>query len=499
MRVSVAVIAAYLTQRGMALRTLKAESLVAEQQEKAEQREADTFERGTWHQCGVEGDPLPKAGLVRFGWGMQWTKAAHLEAGSPCAIASFGVDPVPKIQKVCECMDSSKNTRTNRFELGLDWQRCASEGGTCACPGDNRMVRFGAGARWVVSQPGDQVAALRCAAESFRGEDPVLAQTKECWCGSRQAGTKKMTKAAIVLLSRQPPDLKTWLTYHLDYAGVDHIFMQLEDTPEFSAIYKALSPEKQARVTSWDGSQKAGKDGRPFDDYKTLQDRQLVVMTHARMEAAKMGIDWLFHTDDDELLYVPTHRPIGEVLANLPEAYEQAFIPNVEAVYDSADVKSCFTEAREVNVNPFTFVSYANGKSAVRVALAEDVVPAGPHFWHHANGMDLTSVHLDKEPFGAAIMVLHYESCPFKRWENKFWELSNTSEERIAAIPFKFYRESIRISRVCHSAPPELRHTQCTDQELKAMWAKWKTEKNSRYRRVDLMPLDIPWQSILGK
>lgn len=498
MRASIVVLAACLSQSSSALRLSKidAETLAGDLTDE-DQAFAD-FESATWQQCGAEGDPLPKASLVRFGWGMLWTKAARLDVGAPCASVSFGVDPAPNVQKVCECMQSEKMSATDRGELGMQWHLCAGEGGTCSCKGDGNIVRFGLGARWVVSRPGDDVSALKCGAGSFRGEDPVFAETKECWCGSKQPDSKKAAKSAIVLLSRRPPDLKNWLTYHLDYAGVDHVFMQLEDTPEFTALYNALPPEKQARVTHWSGDQKAGKDGRPFDDYKTLQARQLVVMAHAKDEAAKMGIDWLFHTDDDELIYVPTHRKLGEVLANLPKAYDQIYVPNVEAVYDSADVKSCFTEAREVNVNAFTFVSYANGKSGVRVAAGDDVIPAGPHMWKREDGMDLTSVHLDKMAFGAPVMVLHYESCPFQRWEDKFWELSNTSEDRIVAIPFAFYRDSIRISRDCHSAPAELRKTKCSEQELKAMWSKWKTEKNPNYRRTDLMPLDIPWKSIIG-
>lgn len=147
-------------------------------------------------------------------------------------------------------------------------------------------------------------------------------------------------------------------------------------------------------------------------------------------------------------------------------------------------------ESEQVNVNRYTFQSYANGKSAVRVAKEvwffqlsrcqivykkmSQVRPAGPHLWRDGLNQDLQSVHMDqdfclkfrylfvtkkrrklvpvlqlnislvpslsesskldvphifqgdkgsredelKEPFGPPIMVVHYESCPFSRWQD---------------------------------------------------------------------------------
>jgi len=176
-------------------------------------------------------------------------------------------------------------------------------------------------------------------------------------------------------------------------------------------------------------------------------------MERARTLAAKLGIDWLVHIDDDELLYSPTQRRVGEVLAAVPRVFRQAYVPNVEAVYESSNVKNCFSETREVNTNPYAFNSYANGKSAVRVA-SDDLIPAGPHQWKSTTGLDVSSVHLDREPFGAPLLVLHFESCPFVRWEDKFWELGNTSPDKVQAIPFQFYRESIARFQRCGRQSP---------------------------------------------
>jgi len=333
---------------------------------------------------------------------------------------------------------------------------------------------------------------------------------KECWCEQAPKTPRPIAKVAVVLVSRRPPDLETWVKYHLDYAGVDHVFLQIEDTPEFQKLYDALSPARRSRITMWSEKDEAvttstANDGgkRPQDDYSTLQARQIATMSRARDLAEKEGIDWLVHIDDDELLYVPTHRKVGEVLAALPQTYRQAYVPNVEAVYKDAGVKNCFAETHEVNTNPYAFVSYANGKSAVRVGKSEneDLIPAGPHQWKSSMGLEVNSVHLDREPFGAPLLVVHFESCPFTRWEDKFWELGNTTPDKVKGIPFPFYRDSIARFQLCDrlkmsaGAKPD---AECSQESLQNLWASYKTRHNRLIRRQDVMPINIPWMSILA-
>jgi len=419
-----------------------------------------------------------------------------------------GADPAPGIRKQCECAGGEDSKM--RPDLGDMWVQCAAEGGDCAC---NGRVRFGAGARWVATEaPRTGLRApqkISCSAASFGGSDPYFAMRKECWCEQAPKIARPIAKVAVVLVSRRPPDLATWVKYHLDYAGVDHVFLQVEDTPEFQKLYDALSPSRRSRITMWTSAQEAATTSssndagkRPQDDYSTLQARQVATMTRARKLASQQGIDWLVHIDDDELLYVPTRRKVGEILAALPAVYRQAYVPNVEAVYKDAGVKNCFAESREVNTNPYAFVSYANGKSAVRVGRGDDdLVPAGPHQWHSATGLDVSSVHLDREPFGAPLLVVHFESCPFTRWEDKFWELGNTSPDKIQKIPFPFYRDSINRFQLCDRLKVkngQMPDPQCTEQALKDLWSRFKTRDNRLIRRQDVMPLDIPWTSILA-
>jgi len=446
-----------------------------------------------WQACATEGNPIPGAGLMRFGWGMVWVEA-QLPAGAACSVASFGYDPTPNILKTCQCASNNSQdvSLSHRTDLGTSWSFCGREGDKCSCPSGS--IRFGSGSRWSSAKFGSSQPSVTCEVANFRGEDPAVGFTKECWCEDRQASTPPPARVAIVLLSRHPPSLHRWLSYHVHYMGVEHVFMLIEDTPEFSRMWESLPVALQSHVTVWRGSAPpTDRDQRPADDYETLQARQLKTMAAAKVAAANMGISWLIHIDDDELLYAPVQRSVGSILASMPASFDQAFIPNVEAVYPSTEIKSCFVETRQINVNPVTFVSYANGKAAVRVSNL-DAIPAGPHMWKASSNEDIPSIHMTREPFGSPLMVVHFESCPFARWEDKYWELGNTSPQKIRHIPFRFYKESIRRMQRCRGKDQNA--SDCSQAALRRLWARWKTSANPAIRPGDLMPLHIPWEKI---
>lgn len=460
-----------------------------------------------WRNCANENEFVAEPGTTsRFGFGGAWVEASLPSGGAPCSVAAFGgVDPVPGIRKVCECSDNDTNN-DKREVLGVAWTRCAHEGDQCSCP--SGPARFGSGARWVLSKPEVSTQQIMCNSASFDNLDPAVGAPKECWC---QQPHKQLpvNRVALVTVSRRPTDFGTWLRYHLDYMGVEHIFLHLEDTPGFHEFWQGVPAAHKNRVTLWEDSLASEVDAehRPSDDYTTLQARQIATMKRARETSMSMGIDWLLHIDDDELLYSPEGKPIGQILAGLPTTVEQAYVPNVEAVYPSSDTKSCFPEVAQANTNPYTYVSYVNGKAAVRVTGADDdMIPAGPHQWQSTVGLMVPSIHLDQEPFGTPVFVLHFESCPVWRWEEKYWELGNTTPEKLKAIPFGFYRESIQKMQHCgkwrpgspgvagQTPPPE-----CTEAALKSLWASHKTMKNPAFRAQDMMPIQIPWSSILAK
>mmetsp|Transcript_15480 Transcript_15480/g.35381 ORF Transcript_15480/g.35381 Transcript_15480/m.35381 type:complete len:513 (+) Transcript_15480:100-1638(+) len=476
----------------------------------------------TWEPCGQEdhqivGIPVGQSRLVRFGWGETWTQAS-LADGAICDAAAFaGVDPLPHVQKACECLRSSTAAQaqvSERVELDLHWRDCAAEGESCTC--SSGLVRFGSDTRWAYRRGDDGKEAetqVPCSSSSFPGEDPAPNTPKRCWCAGQHAKQAEV-KVGVVLLSRRPADLGTWLQYHIRYMGVEHVFMQVEDTPEFNATWAALSPALHEHVTVWYAAEDGfGGDHRPFNDYESLQQRQEDAMMRAKELSQHMGLQWLFHIDDDELLYTPLHRRVGDILAAIPSSDDQVYVPNVEAVYESPDVQHCFEQTAAVNMNAYKFSSYANGKAAVRVTTA-DTVAAGPHQWRDSFGQELPSFHLDSLPFGPPLILVHYESCPFTRWEEKFWELGNTIPARIEAIPFPFYRESIKRMQHCrglghglaallegriHKKRAQLPdEAECSVESLRELWSSYKSKANTALTREDLMTLAIPWQTVMN-
>eukprot|EP00933_Yihiella_yeosuensis_P004410 TRINITY_DN108778_c0_g1_i1.p1 TRINITY_DN108778_c0_g1~~TRINITY_DN108778_c0_g1_i1.p1 ORF type:complete len:509 (-),score=70.77 TRINITY_DN108778_c0_g1_i1:90-1616(-) len=460
-----------------------------------------TLPETAWDKCADEDGDIQFAGLVRFGIEGAWS-VAEVAAGTKCSIASFNhEDPKPYHRKICQCAKESVVKRTVLKELGVDWERCAGEGQTCTCT--SGFVRYGESHRWATLNKGLGAAPTPCSITSF-GEDPSLGHLKECWCALAKE-TKKPLKTAIVMLSRHPAQLKRWLEYHLEHVKVDHVFIKVEDSPDILATVKKLPGKLQNQITLW-GSEpgdaaslvrQSYSSSRPKDDYTTLQNRQREAMTRAKKASSQMGIDWLIHIDDDELLYVPSQRTVGELLASMPSEYDQAYIPNVEAVYESSNAKDCFGEAKEVNLDIHYFQGYVNGKPALRVS--SNAAPAGPHQWRvPQTNYELASLHLDREPFGAPLMLIHYESCPFSRWQDKYFHLSNTSPSEVSKIPFIFYRQSINKMQRCRSADgsPNFNLAGCSERDLRAFWESFKTRKNTHYSSESLMPIKIPWDKI---
>lgn len=400
--------------------------------------------------------------------------------------------------------------------LGYKWSRCAGEGQHCSC--SSGIIRYGIKDRWLATHPDDTNFShgAVCNNALFGGLDPAAGRSKECYC--QEASTQSQTKlpgVAVVMLSREPADVKTWLQYHLHHAGVNHVFMTVEDTPQFQKTWGTVPKPDRDRVTlKLPSLDSHSGDRRPWNNYTTLQTRQREAMADAKRASKEMGIEWLFHIDDDELLYVPTHRPVGEIFASsVPKDTSQVFVTNKEAIYNSADVAGdhCFTDTSMINMNPYTFVSYANGKSAVR-ASDENARPAGPHNWNAQRHFDknsnswtskLPSMKVESKAFGPPLWLLHFESCPYSRWKSKYWELGNTSPEEIKKIPFPFYKQSIQRMQSCRGDASALETRavtkECSESGLQDLWSSWKTLSNTRIKAEDLMPVNIPWRAIKGE
>ena len=246
---------------------------------------------------------------------------------------------------------------------------------------------------------------------------------------------------AICTITKDPHRFERWLDYYRDL-GASHVFLRVEKTPEVDAL---VAQEKFAAfVTVTQAPQQAN----PYD---SLMKRQALHTTEALEECARRGVDWLFHVDDDELLHFG--EPWESVVARVPPSADCIVVRNLEAVPDSEQSDfttiSRFAHADE---DGEPFLAYINGKAGGRVGrCTED----GPHRF--------TGEEWEAPPCVAA--VLHFESCPYTRWRDKFVHYGKlTSEAKLKTIPFPFYVDSIRYCRE-HAAD---------DARLRAWWRRRK-------------------------
>ena len=111
---------------------------------------------------------------------------------------------------------------------------------------------------------------------------------------------------------------------------------------------------------------------------------------------------------------------------------------NVEAVFGK-DKNHCFDTKKFKSCGKSSCSSYTNGKSA-GVLRHKNLRSNGPHYFS-GRSIDI--------PLSDA-MILHFDSCSFNKWLEKFSRLSvNTTDKDIKKIPFSFYRNSIKLLQEC--------------------------------------------------
>lgn len=233
---------------------------------------------------------------------------------------------------------------------------------------------------------------------------------------------KPPVAAGLALLTRKPLHFEWWLHYHIRL-GICHFFIHIEDTPELLPFLQAEPYRSLVTVT-----QKG--DSGPFkDNYWTLQDRQRAHVNHSLARCRDFGIEWLFHVDDDELIWLD--RPFREIVASAPRGSTNLTFSNLEAIPTSVEPGNYFQQIRTFTKK--RMLAYVNGKPAGRTLSS--VKLDGPH--RFSGPSYAVPVHEG--------VILHYESCDFNQWVAKFRNQVDCGAERKQAIPFPYYRDSITL------------------------------------------------------
>lgn len=230
---------------------------------------------------------------------------------------------------------------------------------------------------------------------------------------------KAKPRVAIAVMMRRPVDLFLWLKHHRTL-GIDHFFLRVEDT---AGMEEYLTSQSDITFEI--------KESDKGNNYETLQQRQIAFVNQSLEKAKKMGIQWLFHIDADELL-----EGSLSFLAALPPTYMCVKLENAEAVYEEKE-ESCFSAKKFIRCKEegASCRSYVNGKGGGRVQ--KGVALAGPHDFSYQGKLNGSFTY--PVPF-SELHVLHYDSCTFGSWSEKFQHLGKDAKSK---IPFPYYNDSI--------------------------------------------------------
>lgn len=250
----------------------------------------------------------------------------------------------------------------------------------------------------------------------------------------------------IATVTRNPHRFDRWLAYYRALGAV-RIFVAIEDTPAAVALCEA-QPDL---VIIAEG---AATEANPYD---SIIDRQSRHVDWALQHCASHQIGWLFHVDDDELLHFATPWP--SIREQIAPNVDCVVISNMEAVPDHPH--SDLTSISRFVADADCLLSYINGKSAGRVGSAS------------ACGCHRFSGDEWEVPIEQAC-ILHFESCPYSRWRDKFAHYAKL-QRRLSKIPFPFYLDSIQ----CH------KQHMGVEAKLRAFWRR---RKLRYYERPQVAP-----------
>ena len=259
--------------------------------------------------------------------------------------------------------------------------------------------------------------------------------------------------------------------------GIYHVFVHVEDTPELLPLLHSDEFADFVTVTTGNDNSVDTHNPTSSDNYYTLMQRQERQVRRSVAESRAMSMDWIFHVDDDELLFFDT--PFSRIVDGLAPGVTCIVLVNIEAAPKALDSECIFEDIQVFTQHKM--LAYRNGKSAGRVADSD---------WHGPHRFT-GSYHV--VPVARAC-VLHFESCLCKRspapertlrnsdtaahecseppypitpesrvfslaalscradeqWRNKFIKHREIEEQKKKDIPFPFYRDSISLFQKDH-------------------------------------------------
>jgi hypothetical protein len=225
------------------------------------------------------------------------------------------------------------------------------------------------------------------------------------------------SRVAIATMVTTQPDFQHWITYHLGL--VDRIYLKIENAQEIVELASRY-PEKIYYEVTDDGNQ------TKLNNYFTQMDRQKEFVDRMIKKAKSEGIDYMFHIDADEL--ISSSSDLRSHLTSVPQDTACIHFKNFEAVFKNNT--HCFQAVKFMDCQREACTSYANGKSCA--VIKNDPTFNGPHYFSGK------VYEMDDNK----IKILHFDSCTYDAWKQKFSRMTKTKP---GDIPLTFYKNSIEL------------------------------------------------------
>jgi hypothetical protein len=189
----------------------------------------------------------------------------------------------------------------------------------------------------------------------------------------------------------------------------------------------------------------------------------------------------LLHVDADEIVYAHEGAPALHAFLARHASAPDLHMQNLEAlVPPHAPAGIPFTSCYAFRHYMPGYCAYSNGKSFGSLLASGALIPEGPHRFASRNAPSVSI------PPGTSV-VLHYESCSFSEWRDKYVPLSRSlSAAETDRVPFSFYRQSILLAAgiVAAVAAGDDAAASRGEEKAWALWRDWKMAPAEAERRA---------------
>eukprot|EP00299_Pterocystis_sp_00344_P013620 c6696_g1_i1.p1 GENE.c6696_g1_i1~~c6696_g1_i1.p1 ORF type:complete len:372 (-),score=58.23 c6696_g1_i1:18-1133(-) len=274
--------------------------------------------------------------------------------------------------------------------------------------------------------------------------------------------------AAIVTTFRHEPFLEGnwssvlnfWFTWHIEKLQFRYVYLFCDSVSSYTFLQQYKQNESAANFRDSIVLIQAPHSHTNHDDLHEFISRQVRNCNDGYQQARAARVKWLFHIDVDELIWLPNNSSINHLISWLDEhKIGMINFMNHEGIPEQVDMNNYFESVKyfrphlsllglsgtyfsqpnnlisKLGLRSY-FVSYANGKSAVRVMPFGEPANSKNHFWDLPEWMQtqgfksVTNIilHGKGEYWNEAtdrVQLLHYVSCGYLFWKDKYALLGN--------------------------------------------------------------------------